>query len=69
MQPTTTYRGNFAFIEDMLRKIRATNDLPKITLADKTEIKKFYFEQLILAAQANIALLEKGAQLLENNHY
>lgn len=69
MQPTTTYRGNFAFIEDMLRKIRATNDLPKITLADKAEIKKFYFEQLILAAQANIALLEKGAQLLENNHY
>lgn len=69
MQPTTTYRGNFAFIEDMLRKIRATNDLPKITLADKTEIKKFYFEQLILAAQANIALLDKGAQLLENNHY
>ncbi len=69
MQPTTTYRGNFAFIEDMLCKIRATNDLPKITLADKTEIKKFYFEQLILAAQANIALLDKGAQLLENNHY
>lgn len=69
MQPTTTYRGNFAFIEDMLSKIQATNDLPKITLADKTEIKKFYFEQLILAAQANIALLEKGAQLLENNHY
>ena len=69
MQPTTTYRGNFAFIEDMLSKIRATNDLPKITLEDKAEIKKFYFEQLILAAQANIALLDKGAQLLENNHY